>query len=109
MRVLFIKLNTREEEEVQMMMMTTMIVKKKTKKMSSGRHGCDHLCKQASLFNAKSMRIPTRVNAICIAWTAPTEPFARFASLLTETTGLFRYHLILIVRHTHTHTHMYLF
>lgn len=80
-----------------------MMVKKKRKKMSSGRHGCDRLCKQASLFNAKFMRIPTRVNAICIAWTASTGPFARFASLLTETTGLFRYHFILIVIYTYVY------
>jgi hypothetical protein len=37
------------------------------------------------------MLILTRVNAICIAWTAIMVPFVLFVSLLIETTVLFRF------------------
>jgi hypothetical protein len=73
----------REEEEEEVWMM----VLKKT----SGRHGCARFSKQASLFTARLTQIPTRVNAICTAWTAWMEPFALFALLLIETTALFRW------------------
>ena len=58
----------------------------KKKKKTSGLHGCSHFSRHVSLFNAKSTQIPTRVNAICIAWTVWMEPFALHVSLPTKNT-----------------------
>jgi len=71
--------------------MKTMVLWAERKKKTCGPRGYGHFSRRVFSFNAKFTQIPTRMNAICIAWTVWMEPFVLHVLLPTKNTEQSRY------------------